>query len=348
MPDYEHCGEILQNLRNALPSDPTAIPSYLLGWYHRLTGHPCKDEISGEIGRILVSRCPVDEFSRFCHDIRDPEPLLTPILEDLSYHINAGFYDQASVLMAYLLPFGQRTWPDSEVQDYRSFRDLIEYIYYIVVCEPEREVIACPYVQTDTLYQYGRLLAGTRDDKMALTVLKRARHQNPVHAGILGVTIGLLLRINLIEEALPLLTRSFSCAWTREDLALAYRNQGFLCSLQGDDEAAITCYLMAETWEVTSDGREELRLIARKTGKDIETGYYNQEGRSILISRGIPVGPDPVLISLLEEIAGNYLEEGNILKAREYLIRAHLLVMSDELEEKIRRTEQFLEDQIDF
>lgn len=348
MPEYELCGKILEDLKAGLPLDPAAIPSYALAFYHRYLSHSCFPDLTREISNLLTTRCSEDEFFWFCDKIGDPSLIVNPVLIELEDLMAVRAYEQATDLIAYILPYGLKAWPDSKGQDVRSFRDLIEYSYYMTVCQPEHDVVAAAFLQTDILYLHGLLLAGKRDDNEAIIVLQTARHQSPVHAGILGLLVEVLLRNNRIEEAVPLLTRSFKCAWIGEDLAHAYRNQGFLCTLEGDDEAAITCYLMAETWDELPDGGEELLFLARKTVMEIDTGYYNVHGTEILSTRGIPVGPDSEIISLLIGIAEDYLEEQNFFSAREYLIRAHLLLMSDELEEKIHRIEQFMEDQVDF
>ncbi len=337
------CEAAVQDILACIPSDPVLLTQYLLTALQRYENHPCLPYVAREIGSVLLNRLSPEEFTHFCMDSGNPDPLLAPLISDLTGLVADRSFDQAAQLLSYLLPFGERTWPDFNAEEYRSFRDLIEYTYYMTECSPECDLIVLPFPGTDILYQYGKYLTGIRDDDGAVHVLQKARHQTPVHAGILGELVSLLLRSNRINDALPLLTRSFRTAWLKEDLALAFRNQGLLFSLQEDVEAAITCYLMAETWGESADGREELRLLSGKGG-DIDHDYYNREGLKILTDRGVPTGPDPVIISLLTGIAENYLDENNLLKAREYLIRAGQLLMSDEIENRIMMIERRLED----
>lgn len=337
------CEDAIQSILANLPSNSGDLTKYLLTVCQRYEGHPCFFLIAGEISRVLLSRSSPRDFVDFCKESANPEPFLVPILADLSSTISSRMYDQASDVLPYLLPFGERQWPESGSEEYRSFRDLIEYTWYLSECEPEHDVVLLPFLSTNILYQYGKYLMGMKEDEKALSVLEKARHQSPVHAGILGDLISLMLRHRNIAKAIPLLDLSFKTAWMKEDLAAAFRNQGFLFSLQEDKEAAIACYLMAETWEESHDGREELRLITGETG-DLDYGYYNLNGKEILSNRNVPIGPDPVIISLLTGIAENYLEEHNLIKAREYLIRAGQLLMSDEIEARIQMIERQLED----
>ncbi|WP_319579067.1 hypothetical protein [uncultured Methanospirillum sp.] len=337
------CDSAVQEILAGLPSDPDLLIQYLLAAFRRYENHPCILHVAREISSVLLTRISPEDFTRFCMDSGNPEPLLTPLLSDLTGLVADRSFDQAALFLPYLLPFGERSWPDFSTEEYRSFRDLIEYTYYMTECSPERDLIMLPFLGTDILYMYGKYLSGIRDDEAAVRVLQKARHQSPVHAGILGELVSLLLKSRWTTEAGPLLTRSFRTAWLKEDLALAFRNQGFLFSLQEDDVAAITCYLMAETWEESTDGREELRLLSGRVG-DIDHEYYNREGLKILTYRGVSTGPDPVIISLLTGIAENYLDENNLLKAREYLIRAGQLLMSDEIEDRIMMIERRLED----
>ncbi|MFH0966124.1 MAG: hypothetical protein V1862_00350 [Methanobacteriota archaeon] len=55
-----------------------------------------------------------------------------------------------------------------------------------------------------------------------------------------------------------------------------------------------------------------------------------------------------IIAGLLVRIADDFLEEQDLFRAREYLIRAHQLLMSDQLEERIWRIERLIESQVDF
>jgi tetratricopeptide (TPR) repeat protein len=247
-----------------------------------------------------------------------------------------------------LLLLSGRPWPSADGIRYCSFRDLIEYLYYGMICHPDQEIIAVPPQQTEIIRLHGEYLAMTGDHAAAIPVLIAGAEQNPVHAGILcSIAASQMMRGDL-ADALPYLKQSFACAWRPDELAHAYRNQGFYQSRKGDDEGAICCYLMAMTWDDSAQGREELQLITGNTGSHTDTGYYQIHGREILSMRGIPTGPDPDMVELLIQTADRYQEEQNLLKAREYLIRAHQLLMSDELEERIRKIEWFFEDMVDF
>ena len=95
-------------------------------------------------------------------------------------------------------------------------RDLIEYTYYMTECRPERNIIILPFPGTNILYRYGQYLSGIRKGEEAVNVLQRARHQSPVHAGILGELVSLLIHGKRTAEAIPILTRSFKTAWIKE------------------------------------------------------------------------------------------------------------------------------------
>ena len=58
-----------------------------------------------------------------------------------------------------------------------------------------------------------------------------------------------------------------------------------------------------------------------------------------MIHAGVPPGSEELI---------DYLDEQTLFKAREYLIRAHQLLMSDQLEERIWRIERVIEEQVDF
>ncbi len=344
----ELCTRILQNLHQNTPSDPTILTSYLLEMYHRYTGHPCEGEILHEIGDILHQQGTPSGLVQFCATIDEPERVVGPMIDELENILQNRDYPAAEVLFRFLLPFTEQPWPESGDYDFCAFRDLTEYLYYRMVLQPEREVKALPHLQTSILSLHGRFLAMTGDPDSALRELMTASIQNPVHAGILGDLTEVLLKNGPEGDAPEFLSRSFKCAWKPSELAHAYRNQGYLLAMHSDYEGAVCCYLMAETWEVTHEGQEELHLLAQEIGKDPDPEYYFQRGQDILFSRGIPFGPDPEIIHILTLIADDYLEDGDPVRARDYLIRVHLLMKSEEIEGRIRRIEQFLEDQMDY
>lgn len=348
MTGTELCIRVIQNLVQGIPPHPDDLSGYLLDQFHRFTIHPCGREVSAEIGRILTTHAAPADLLRFCTRIDDPNLVLTPLIRDLDDDIANHDHDSAADLLRFLLPFTDRPWPEQDGVTFCSFRDLIEYLYYQTVIQPEQEIVAVPNLQTTIHHLHGRYLAMTGDPDSALHELMEASRENPVHAGILGDIVALLLKSNRTSEVPSYLLRSFGCAWNRDELAQAYQNQGYFLAQKNDHEGAICCYLMAETWEETHQGREELMLLAQNSGGEPDREYYNTHGLEILKSRNIPSGPDPEITRLLVMIADDYLEEGNLLRARDYLIRAHLLLMSDELEDRIRRVEQFVEDQIDY
>ncbi|HWQ66950.1 MAG TPA: tetratricopeptide repeat protein [Methanospirillum sp.] len=343
------CYDIIKRIREGIPSDSELKTKYLQDQYRKIHGHPCFYEVTGEITSILTDTGSPTEFSRFCKGIDTPEKIIRIVLNEIDNRMSTHDYPRVSALIKHILPFGQQPWPEKEgANSFLSFRDLIEYTYYMATCEFGEEVTIGPFLQTDILYHYGQLLCKTREYEQALPVLQEAERQNPVHAGILAELAEVLIRTSHQDQAQTLLQRSFSCAWVREDLVHAYQVQGLFFSLSGDYEAAISCYLIAETWDDSAYRREKIEALAQYAEHEIESGYYNEHGREILISHDLPYGPNPDIVSLIVEIADDYLDDHDFFKAREYLIRAHMLLMNDELEERIWRIEQFIDDQMDF
>jgi tetratricopeptide (TPR) repeat protein len=348
----EICDKTIQAIIRELPADPDDIVFFLRDVYLKHLNHPCFFDVAAEVRSILTTRCTPESFSMFCVEIKHPDVIITPLLSDVSMLLESHNYESAAKIIEYLLSYEELIRPAvNESQKARSFRDLIEYTYYMVVCEPAQEIIIHPFLGTDILYHYGLFLSGVRKDELALEVLEKALIQSPVHAGIMNSIVAIFLKMNRNEDAgrvQKLLTESFRCAWMKEELAHTFRNQGRLFLNKGDYEGAVSCFLMAETWDDSQAGREEIRFMADLLHHDLDTGYYNTHGKEILASRNVPVEPSPEITDLLIQIAYDYLEEQNLFKAREYLFRAYQLLMSDELNEKIWRIERIIEDTVDF
>jgi tetratricopeptide (TPR) repeat protein len=355
------CDGIIHALREAAFGHAPDIIPYLQDSYQRYRDHPCFSAIEREIGFILASLPDPDSIIRFCEngDI-EPDPLLNQILDSISDAINDRDHQSAEELMRNLLPIGMAGWPESTTgREVRSFRDLVEYLYYMVVYEPDREVVIRSFTQTRIMYLHGLILLGKREFSKALEILRLAEIQSPVHAGILNaiadcelsVIRGDITRmikgreIGSLEHAID---SSLRFSWLEDELLKAFINQGSLLALKGDTEGAIACYLMADTWDNRQDGRPELDLLVNTTGKEIDPGYYITHGTEILASRGIPAGPNPEMIALLIRMADDYLEGQDLKKAREYLFRAYQLTKRDDLQDRIWRIERFIEDMVDF
>lgn len=348
MPDLELCNQIIASLHNEMPLHPEKQIQYLHDQAARFSKHPCFFSVADEIAHILSASPDASALSRFCTDVRDPSPFLSPLIADLDDALKTRNTNAAGAMLPPLILLSGQPWPSADGIRYCSFRDLIEYLYYEMICRPKQEIIAVPPHQTEIIRLHGEYLAMTGDHRAAIPILITGGEQNPVHAGILCSIAESHMNCGDLKDAIPYLKRSFGCAWKPDELAHAYRNQGFYLSRTGDDEGAICCYLMAMTWDDTAQGREELQFITGNTSSKTDSGYYQINGKDILSMRGIPTGPDPDMIDLLIQTADRYQEEQNLIKAREYLIRAHQLLMSDVIEGRIREIELFFEDMVDF
>lgn len=357
----EICARIITELRDSALTKGSELLTFLLHSYEEYIGHPCFPAIEKEIGSILTSLPDSSYFFRFCeHETVHVDSFMQRVLALISDLISIRDYDSAADKMRYLLPALMDQWPPpTDERELRSFRDLVEYLFYMVVCEPNREVVIRSYTQTDILYHQGLLLLGMRQYKESMDTLRIAKMQSPVHAGILNAIAACklaMIRSDMTQMAKTddigslerIISLAFKTAWLGDELAHAFRNQGSLLALNQDIEGAIACYLIAETWNGSQEAKYELDLLISGAGEMYDPEYYRTHGLTLLSSRGIPTGPDPEIIAVLTRVADDFLEEQNLIKAREYLFRAFDLTKSDEQQDRIWRIERFMEDMVDY
>ena len=79
--------------------------------------------------------------------------------------------------------------PDEEGGKYRSFRDFIEYAYYITYVTPEQDFTVHPYLNCDILLQSGRLAALKGEKNRARAIFTSLSVLSPVNDSIIVVHV---------------------------------------------------------------------------------------------------------------------------------------------------------------
>ena len=227
---------------------------------------------------------------------------------------------------------------------YRSFRDFIEYAYYITYVTPEQDFTVHPYLNCDILLQSGRLAALKGEKNRARAIFTSLSVLSPVNDSILFARADFCREEGNLDEFRNLTIHCFEYAWKPEDLAHAYRNMGYYLIETGDYTGAVTCYLMGTTWEDSTETARELAYIKEKSQIELDVSYILSHGREILDERNIPFGPNLKIIDLMVTYADECKQDGDFFEARKYLSRAKALELSDSLEREIEVIERFIED----
>ncbi len=342
----ERCAGILHHIREHLPKEQDAVLEYLVDMEHHFSDHPCQREVAEGIAFLAREHLTVQEFSKLVSQAMHPESLVKTVLGTVRTSLDERDIHAAEKALAYILLYAERT--DTMERNYLSFRDFIEYAYYQTWLAPDKNPDTAPdvhpYLNTDILFQYGRLSALKGEKEKASALFTALAQISPVNDAILFELADIAREEGDLEKFRSLSIQCLEYAWKPDDLAHAYRNMGYYLTETGDYTGAVTCYLMATTWEESPDTARELAYIQEKTGTEPDIPFIISHGHEILNERNIPFGPNRQMIDLMIRYADECKQEGDFFEARKYLSRAKALELSDTLEREIEIIERFIED----
>ncbi|HOJ96356.1 MAG TPA: hypothetical protein PK024_05900 [Methanospirillum sp.] len=346
MTSPERCAGTLQHIRAHLPTEQDAVLEYLVDMEHHFSGHPCQQEVSEGIAFLAREHLTPQEFWNLVSQAMHPESLVQTVLATVRISLDERDLHAAEKDLACILPYAERT--DHTKRNYLSFRDFIEYAYYQTVLaqdtSPDKAPDIHPYQNTDILVQYGRLIALQGEKEKAHALFTSLVQISPVNDAILFELADIAREEGNLEEFRDRTIQCLQYAWKPDDLAHAYRNMGYYLTETGDYTGAVTCYLMATTWEESPDTARELAYIQEKTGTEPDIPFIISHGHEILNERNIPFGPNRQMIDLMIRYADECKQEGDFFEARKYLSHAKALELSDTLEREIEIIERFIED----
>ncbi|NLV25746.1 MAG: hypothetical protein GXY48_01035 [Methanomicrobiales archaeon] len=340
----DNCDTILNYIHKNMPESHEAIGEYLLEMVERFSSRQCYHQIIGEISIIAVSTLTQDGFRTFVAHCPNPDRVIQEVINEAKKLIWKKELKNAAILLEYILPYAEVLPDNQKPAKILSFRDFIEYAYYMSYISPESDLLVHPYLGTEILLIQGKYYAEKREADKAISIFNGVIRISPVNCQVLFELAEVYRDKGNMEEYRTITELCFTYAWKPEDLAHAYRNMGYFFTDSGDYEGAVTCYLMGTTWEDSPITTRELAYIREKTGNFSDISYYVAEGKKILSDRNVPFGPNPDMIDLMMTYADECRTEGNFFEARKYLSRVKALQLSDDLEQQITAIERFIED----
>lgn len=342
MTSPESCAGIRTHIREHVPGEKSQVLEYLTDMERHYAGHPCQREISDVIASLAIQSFSHTEFQTFISLVQNPDLIVEAVLGDVRSLLEERNGTAAESALSYILPYAEH--PEEGDGKYLSFRDFIEYAYYITWLSPEQDYKVHPYLNCDILFQSGQLSALNGDKEKARAIFTSLSVLSPVNDSILFARADLCLEEGNLDEFRNITIQCFEYAWNPDDLAHAYRNMGYYLTETGDYTGAVTCYLMGTTWDDSPETARELAYIKEKSGTEPDVPAILSHGREILDERNIPFGPNPKIIELMVTYADECKQGGDFFEARKYLSRAKALELSDSLEREIEVIERFIED----
>ncbi|MCA1916883.1 hypothetical protein [Methanospirillum hungatei] len=342
MTSPQSCTGIITYIREHVPAEKNEVMEYLTDMEQHYASHPCQKEVSDVIASLAIGSFSSSEFHTFVSRVRNPDLIVEAVLASVRSFLDDRNGAAADSALSYILPYAEH--PDSDGEKYLSFRDFIEYAYYVTWLTPEPDFRVHPYLNCDILFQSGRLAVLKGEKEKARIIFRSLLEMSPVNDSILFSCADLCREERNLDEFRNITLRCLEYAWKPDDLARAYRNMGYYLTEAGDYVGAVTCYLMSTTWEDTPETARELAYIKEKSGNEPDVSYILSHGRKILDERNIPFGPNPKIIDLMVSYAEECKQDGDFFEARKYLSRAKTLELRDSLEREIEVIERFIED----
>lgn len=339
------CSEIIKEITTNLPDDGDQVIQYLQDHVRVYANHPCRKEVLYTLAEICTRVLSPKQFQEFARTEGYEEQFVRVLSEIVYTEVYEKRYDDAEHTLSFILPYAYSL---DESDTFWSFRDFIEYAYYMTYVKPEQELPVRDYLGTEIVLYSGLIAAGRGDLPVARSIFSKVLQISPVNSFVLLQIADIQRQENNLEGFHETTLLCFRYAWKPDELAASYRNMGYYLTETGDYDAAVTCYLMSTTWEDSPITEQGLSDIMDKTGMEPDIPHYLKHGREILEAREIPFGPNPEIIDLMRDYADECLHEGDLIEARRYLTRAKFLQLSEELEQQIEKIERFIEDMTTF
>ncbi|WP_373839888.1 tetratricopeptide repeat protein [Methanospirillum sp.] len=342
MASQESCAGIIQHIKNNVPVNQPEIMEYLTDMESHYTRHPCQKYVSSVIASLATRSFSIHEFHTLISRVKNPDTITESVIESVSSFLDERDIRASESAISYILSYAED--PNKNSGEYLSFRDFIEYAYYITYPAPNQDPKIHPWLNSDILFQSGRICALKGERNRAREIFSFLSRISPVNAAILFELAEIYREERDLKEYRNLTNLCFQYAWKPGELARAYRNMGYFLTETDDYTGAVTCYLMGTTWEESSETARELMYIKEKSGEEPDIQCILSHGKEILDERNIPFGPNPRIIELMADYAEECKQDGDLFEARKYLSHAKALELSDRLEREIEVIERFIED----
>ncbi len=318
---------IINEIKANLGGNKDLDRKYLSSQIDKYKDHPYNKEILKEISRLMWDCLSEEEKIEFIEISQNENPIMD-ILNDISYDIEQGEYKLALNKLDKFMETFQPPFEDDRVNEYHFFTNPLEEILFNTYIGAEKEVRFIPDNQPllDLYYIYGFLLLETQKTDEAEEYLKKAIKINPVSSRIILELCEIYkLHTYTYNKYYMYTSNALQYAYYPHDIARCYRNLGTYYIQESQMETALALFTYSMEFDLSPLAYREINYI--KSKNDIELTL--EESIEIIKKKNIQIGPNPLILETLENLAKEY-EENILLNQSIYFYKLLYNLTNDE------------------
>lgn len=289
---------IMQSISIQLTGDKTADTCFLLEQMIRYKDHRDGRQILAACQRIIAR---LQEMEREQNDAAMGKCCICGTMRQVNAEIAEGRPEEALAILESLVEEIEECEhrSDDEAFEYRLFENPFQEALYFHLYDPKKTVLTPMKPYPVIYYRYGNLLFELGYYKEAQAALRKALRWNPVHCTILEEYIETFKMEGDMDTYLELSKGLLRVAYTRSEVARAFRNLGYYFTDKEEYLLGTGYYLLSLHYEQAQAeglGRELSYIIKVMRDEFREPSW--EEMKTLAAEAGTPVEPDRELIGL--------------------------------------------------
>lgn len=310
--------EIMREITAGLTGDTEKDTVYLKEQMEKYKEHELAKEILRACGRLFYGLIPEDKKKELAQVIDNDMSGIHAVLDEVKFNVFKKDFGRALELMENLMEKTEKNllYQNDSVTEYFSFEAPFEFFMYVQKYKAEKEIKWIEYPYAAIYLQYGSLLVDLQRYEEANLALEKALRWNPMSATIMFEYAETYKILGQMDKYIDVSKKAFSVAYTKSDVARAYRNLGYYFIEQEKYQAAIGCYLLSLQYDNESkNAQSELYYIHQKTEGSVEQPTL-EELIEIAEIEGIPMEVDRDVLGIAVAYGKHFLDDGEVAGAR--------------------------------
>lgn len=310
--------EIMREITAGLTGDAEKDTTYLKEQMEKYKDHELATEIIRACGRIFYELIPDDKKKELAHLVNNDMSGIHAVLDEVRFNVYKKDFAKALDLMENLVEKTEKNplYQDDSITKYFSFEAPFEFFMYVQKYKAGKEIKWIEYPYAAIYLQYGSLLVDLQRYEEANQALEKALRWNPMSAKIMFEYAETFKILGHMDKYIEVSRRAFSVAYSKNDVARAYRNMGYYFIEEEKYQAAIGCYLLSLQYDKESkNAQSELYYIHQKTEGTVKQPTI-EDLVKIAEIEGIPMEVDRDVLGIAFAYGKHFLDDGEITGAR--------------------------------
>jgi len=326
--------EIIKQITDKLTGEKEEDLKYLSSQADKYRDHEYGLEILRAIGRIITNLLPDEEMSKLANVLKNEALHIDVVLNEARKKLEEHNLEEAEKMILRILPDEDLYQPD-KVSEYYDFRNFWERAFFVAKYEPSKEIRQVPISYNEVFMVYAYILVEKEEYENAIRIIDLGVKRNPLHIDLLFEKASIYRSLKKYDQSFQISLDFVDKAYRRVNIARCYRDFGYYFIENKKWEAAISCYLLSDSWFKSDMAKNELFYITQQTQKVIDQEYFADHFEEVLEKHKIPLNPNPLWIQIADYLGEKACADHQFEEAKFCYHVAYELTGDDSYHEKI-------------